>query len=61
MGGSQWSWIVPEGLWEMAQPLLPAVSVRPQGGGKRSASDEAVFAALVYVLESARPFTSPNV
>ncbi len=52
MRGSQWSWIVPEGLWEVARPLLPAVSVRPQGGGKQSASDEAVFAAVVYVLVS---------
>ena len=52
MSESSWSWIVPEGLWEVARPLLPAVSVRAQGGGKRPASDEAVFAAIVYVLVS---------
>ena len=56
MQSSEWSWIVPEGLWELARPLLPAVrvrvQVREQGGGKRSASDEAVFAAIVYVLVS---------
>jgi len=43
---------VPEGLWDVAQSLLPAVSVRPQGGGKRSAPDEVGFAAAVYVLVS---------
>ena len=52
MKRSEWSWIVPEGLWELARPLLPAVRVREQGGGKRSSSDEAVFAAIVYVLVS---------
>ncbi|MBC9719716.1 IS5/IS1182 family transposase, partial [Streptomyces sp. TRM66268-LWL] len=28
-----WSWIVPDGLWEIAKPLLPPSKVRPQGGG----------------------------
>lgn len=48
----RWSWIVPAGLWELARPLLPAVKVRPQGGGVRNIDDEAVFAAIVYVLVS---------
>lgn len=52
MGGSQWSWIVPEGPWEIARPLLPAVRVREQGGGKQAAPNDAVFAAVVYVLVS---------
>ncbi|KAB1139270.1 hypothetical protein F7R91_40580 [Streptomyces luteolifulvus] len=32
----KWSWIVPDGLWEIAEPLLPPTRVRPQGGGTRN-------------------------
>lgn len=52
MDGGQWDWIVPAGLWEIARPLLPASRVRPQGGGIVGVADEAVFAAIVYVLVS---------
>jgi transposase len=51
-GEWSWGWIVPEGLWELARPLLPPSRVRPQGGGTQNAPDEAVFAAIVYVLTS---------
>ncbi|MBL1285465.1 IS5/IS1182 family transposase, partial [Streptomyces sp. For3] len=33
MGRGTWSWTVPDGLWEIAEPLLPPSKVRPQGGG----------------------------
>jgi transposase len=52
MGSGRWDWIVPVGLWEMAEPLLPPARVRPQGGGVANIDDEAVFAAIVYVLVS---------
>ena len=53
MGSSGgWGWIVPEGLWELAKPLIPPARVRPQGGGVANIDDEAVFAAIVYVLVS---------
>jgi hypothetical protein len=48
MSGGGWGWIVPDGLWEIARPLLPAVRVRPQGGGVANIDDEAVFAASIY-------------
>jgi hypothetical protein len=32
MGRGTWSWIVPDGLWEIAKPLIPPSRVRPQGG-----------------------------
>ncbi|WP_424187770.1 transposase [Actinokineospora sp. G85] len=48
----RWSWIVPPGLWELAKPLLPPSGVRPQVGGTQNIADEAVFAAIVYVLVS---------
>lgn len=43
---------MPVGLWEIARPLLPSARVRPQGGGVANIDDEAVFAAIVYVLVS---------
>ncbi|MFP8906769.1 IS5/IS1182 family transposase, partial [Streptomyces atacamensis] len=29
MGSARWGWIVPDGLWELARPLLPPARVRP--------------------------------
>ncbi len=52
MGSTRWGWIVPDGLWEIARPLLPSARVRPQGGGVANIDDEAVFAAIIYVLVS---------
>ncbi|WP_204069968.1 IS5 family transposase [Planobispora siamensis] len=52
MGRNAWGWIVPDGLWEIARPLLPPTRMRPQGGGTQNTPDEAVFAAIVYVLVS---------
>ena len=42
--------LVPDGLWEIVEPLLPAQVERPQGGGTRYLDDRAVFSAVVYVL-----------
>ena len=42
--------LVPDGLWEIVEPLLPAQRERPQGGGTRHVEDRAVFTAIVYVL-----------
>ncbi|MEU2791207.1 IS5 family transposase [Streptomyces sp. NPDC007100] len=50
MGQGTWSWIVPDGLWEIAKPLLPPPRVRPQGGGTSDTPDETLFAAIIYVL-----------
>jgi transposase len=52
MGQGTWSWIVPEGLWEIAKPLIPPSRVRPQGGGTQDTPDETLFAAIIYVLVS---------
>ncbi|MEV7004433.1 transposase [Streptomyces sp. NPDC093982] len=41
MGSGRWGWIVPDGLWELAKPLLPLARVRPQGGGVANIDDEA--------------------
>lgn len=52
MGSGKRDWIVPEGLWEIARPLLPPARVRPQGGGVANIDDGAIFAAIIYVLVS---------
>ncbi|CAL9668612.1 hypothetical protein SUDANB176_07351 [Streptomyces sp. enrichment culture] len=52
MGRGTWSWIVPDGLWEIAKPLIPPSRVRPQGGGTQDTPDETLFAANIYVLVS---------
>ncbi|WP_338775919.1 IS5 family transposase [Streptomyces sp. DG1A-41] len=52
MGRGTWSWIVPDGLWELARPLIPQERVRPQGGGTQNTPDETLFAAIIYVLVS---------
>ncbi|WP_416966737.1 transposase [Streptomyces sp. 4F14] len=49
---SPWHWIVPDGLWDTARTLVPEPRTRPQGGGTANTSDEALFAAIVYVLVS---------
>jgi transposase len=44
--------LVPDGLWELAAPLLPGFSPRRQGGGSAPLEDRVVFTAVVYVLTS---------
>lgn len=42
--------LVPDELWALAEPLIPAQRARPQGGGTARIDDRAVFTAIVYVL-----------
>ncbi|MBT2470514.1 transposase [Streptomyces sp. ISL-66] len=42
----------PTVLWPLARHLLATGPVRPQGGGTRRADEEAVFAAVLYILVS---------
>src|SRR3712207_6042645 len=48
--------LVPDGLWEIVEPLLPAQRKRPQGGGTRYVDDRAVLTAIVYVLTTGCPW-----
>lgn len=41
--------LVPDGLWELFQRVVPAAPVRPQGGGRRRHGDRQVLAAIVFV------------
>ncbi|MEV6235035.1 transposase, partial [Saccharopolyspora shandongensis] len=44
--------LVPDELWALVEPLVPAHQVRPQGGGRSRVDDRAVFTAIVFVLTS---------
>ena len=43
---------MPDGLWEIARPLIPEQRTRPQGGGTQNTPGGTVFAAIIYVLVS---------
>ncbi len=51
MGRGTWSWIVPDGLWEIAKPLIPPSSAPGR--------DETWFAAIIYVLVSGCAWRAP--
>ncbi|MFD7392962.1 IS5 family transposase [Streptomyces sp. NPDC059852] len=42
--------LVPDGLWEIAEPLIPPFRLRRQGGGTAPLADRKVFTAIVYAL-----------
>jgi transposase len=44
--------LVPDELWTLAEPPIPAHRVRRQGGGPARVDDRAVFTASVFVLTS---------
>ncbi|MER5306773.1 transposase [Streptomyces sp. NPDC002773] len=48
----RFAWLSPMVLWPLARHLLTTGTARPQGGGTRRADEEAVFAAVLYVLVS---------
>jgi len=39
--------LVPDELWALVEPLIPAAKTRPQGGGMSRVDDRAVFTAIV--------------
>lgn len=41
--------LVPDGLWELFQRVVPPAPVRPQGGGRRRYRDREVLAAIIFV------------
>jgi transposase len=44
--------LVPDGLWELFQRVVPASPIRPQGGGRRRYGDREVLAAIIFVATS---------
>jgi transposase len=42
----------PDGLWEIAAPLIPPAPTRPQGGGRQRTDDRRMLAAMLYLTEA---------
>ena len=47
--------LVPEQLWALVAPLLPAPPRPPYGGRHRTISDRACLAAIVYMARTSTP------
>jgi transposase len=47
--------LVPDGLWNLIEPLLPIPSPKPQGGRPRL-TDRACLAGIIFVLRSGIPW-----
>ena len=48
--GHQPPWIVPDGLWERIEPLLPVVPRRADHPGRRRLDDRKVVSGSLFVL-----------
>jgi transposase len=54
--GEPLPWIVPDGLWERIEPLLPKVERRYRHPGRRRLSDRQVLCGILFVLYTAIPW-----
>jgi transposase len=48
--------LVPDGLWALVEPLLPAPPRPPYGGRHRAIPDRACLAAIVYMARTSTPW-----
>ena len=48
--------LVPDRLWAIVEPLLPAPPRPPYGGRHRTISDRACLAAIVYMARTSTPW-----
>jgi transposase len=54
--GEQLPWIVPDGLWERIEPLLPVIERRPDHPGRKRLDDRKVLSGILFVLYTAIPW-----
>jgi transposase len=48
--------LMPDELWALVEPLLPAPPRPPYGGRHRTTSDRACLAAIVYMARTSTPW-----
>ena len=48
--GQQPPWIVPDGLWERIEPLLPVVPRRADHPGRKRLDNRKVLSGILFVL-----------
>ena len=48
--GQQPPWVVPDGLWERIEPLLPVIPRRADHPGRRRLDDRKVLCGILFVL-----------
>jgi transposase len=48
--------LVPDRLWAIVEPLLPAPPRPPYGGRHRTISDRSCLAAIVYMARTSTPW-----
>ena len=48
--------LVPDQLWALVEPLLPAPPRPPYGGRHRTIPDRSCFAAMVYMARTSTPW-----
>jgi transposase len=54
--GEQLPWIVPDGLWDRIEPLLPKVERRRRNPGRKRMDDRKVLCGILFVLYTAIPW-----
>ena len=54
--GQQPPWIVPDGLWERVEPLLPKVQRRYRYPGRKRPDDRKVLCGILFVLYTGIPW-----
>jgi len=54
--GQQPPWMVPDGLWERIEPLLPVVPRRADHPGRRRLDDRKVLSGILFVLYTGIPW-----
>jgi transposase len=48
--------LLPNGLWQRIQPLLPPPPSRARGGAPRTVSDRACMAAIIFMARTSTPW-----
>jgi transposase len=54
--GQQPPWIVPDGLWERIEPLLPVVPRRADHPGRKRLADRKGLSGILFVLHTGIPW-----